>query len=149
MDWFVDAVGVPASIGSGTGKEEETCRPPESEVPPGVVWEEPKNRRKEAGSEEKSNRRWVSVLVAQFALERGKTQHHQPHPSYLSGDRLRFLSDSNNRAYSAAAPSGFAAPSASPPLSPGEDGDGFVPEEAVGLKRGLVRGRGRGAGDLR
>ena len=78
MDWFVDAVGVPASIGSGTGKEEETCRPPESEVPPGVVWEEPKNRRKEAGSEEKSNRRWVSVLVAQFALERGKTQHHHP-----------------------------------------------------------------------
>ena len=71
-----------------------------------------------------------------------------PPPSYLAGDRLSFL-DGAFVACSSAAPSGFAAPSASPPPSPDEDVDGFVPEEAVGPKRGLVRGRGSGAGDLR
>ena len=89
------------------------------------------------------------MLVEQFALERGKTQQHPlPPPSYLAGDRLSFL-DGAFVACSSAAPSGFAAPSASPPPSPDEDVDGFVPEEAVGPKRGLVRGRGSGAGDLR
>ena len=67
MDWFVGAVGVPASIGSGTGKEEETCRPPESEVPPGVVWEEPKTEERRLAAKRRATR-GGSVCLSRSSL---------------------------------------------------------------------------------
>ena len=41
------------------------CRPPQSEVPPDAVWEEPKTEENDVGGRREE---WVSVLVAQFAL---------------------------------------------------------------------------------
>ena len=128
------------------------CRQPQSEVPPGAVWEEPKTEQRMLAAKRRATR-GVSVLVAQFALGGRKTQQHPP-PSYLPGDRLRFLGGACGPC-SAAAPSGCAAPSASPPLSPDGDVETFgsslgpVPEEAVVEAVGLVGGRGRGVAELR
>ena len=80
MDWFVDAVGVPATFGSGTGKD------PTKRKRKGVStaairgaarrsWNNPKQKKVMLAGEGKSG---SGVLVAQFALERGKTQHHHP-----------------------------------------------------------------------